>query len=117
MKRTLLYILCSLIPLLAVQAQTRLFVRGSAVPGGLQELTRFSTSTGSQYAFKFHGKLLPGDLYITTTNTPKSTSRYYAPKLVDTNIVTLVTAAAVEPLPKMTKQALAHCIWDRALTL
>ena len=88
MKRTLLYILCSLIPLLAVQAQTRLFVRGSAVPGGLQELTRFSTSTGSQYAFKFHGNLLPGDLYITTTNTPKSTSRYYAPKLVDTNIVT-----------------------------
>ena len=69
-------------------AQSRLWVRGSAVPGGIQELTKFSTNTSGQYTFKFHGKLLPGDLYITTTNTPKSTSRYYAPKLVDTNIVT-----------------------------
>lgn len=69
-------------------AQSRLYVRGSAVPGGIQELTRFSTSTSGRYTFKFHGKLLPGDLYITTTETPKGTTRYYAPKLVDTNIVT-----------------------------
>ena len=69
-------------------AQTRLYVRGSAVPGGVQELTRFSTNVSGRYTFKFHGKLLPGDLYVTTTNTPKSSSRYYAPKLVDTNIVT-----------------------------
>ena len=69
-------------------AQTRLWVRGSAVPGGIQELTKFSTSTTGRYTFKFHGKLLPGDLYITTTNSPKSTSRYYGPKLVDTSIVT-----------------------------
>lgn len=69
-------------------AQTRLWVRGSAVPGGVQELTRFSTSTTGRYTFKFHGTLLPGDLYITTTETPKTTTRYYAPKLVDTNIVT-----------------------------
>ena len=69
-------------------AQTRLYVRGSAVPGGVQELTRFSTNTSGRYTFKFHGKLLPGDLYITTTDTPKSTSRYYAPKLFDTSIVT-----------------------------
>ena len=71
-----------------VFAQTRLYVRGSAVPGGVQELTRFSTSTSGRYTFKFHGKLLPGDLYVTTTETPRSASRYYAPKLVDTNIVT-----------------------------
>ena len=71
-----------------LMAQSRLWVRGSAVPGGVQELTRFSTNTSGRYTFKFHGKLLPGDLYITTTETPKSTSRYYAPKLVDTNIVT-----------------------------
>jgi len=36
---------------------------------------------------------------------------------VDTNIVTLVTAAGAEPLPKMSKEALAHVIWDRVLTL
>jgi len=71
-----------------VYAQSRLYVRGSAVPGGVQELKRFSTNVNNQYTFKFHGKLLPGDLYITTTNSPRSASRYYAPKLVDTSIVT-----------------------------
>ena len=69
-------------------AQTRLWVRGSAVPGGIQELTRFATNTSGRYTFKFHGKLLPGDLYVTTTDSPRSASRYYAPKLVDANIVT-----------------------------
>ena len=72
----------------AAFAQSRLWVRGSAVPGGVQELTRFSTSTSGRYTFKFHGKLLPGDLYITTTDIPRASSYYYAPKLVDTNIVT-----------------------------
>ena len=71
-----------------VYAQSRLYIRGSAVPGGVQELTRFSTNVSNQFTFKFHGTLLPGDLYITTTNTPRAASRYYAPKLVDTNIVT-----------------------------
>ena len=71
-----------------VFAQTRLYIRGSAVPGGVQQLTRFSTKVSGQYTFKFHGKLLPGDLYITTTDSPRAASRYYAPKLVDTNIVT-----------------------------
>lgn len=69
-------------------AQSRLYVRGSAVPGGIQELKRFPTSASNRYAFKFHGKLLPGDLYVTTTDYPRDASRYYAPKLVDTNIVT-----------------------------
>lgn len=85
---TLLYILVGLLSAVTSHAQTRLYVRGSAVPGGLQELTRFSTSTTGRYTFKFHGKLLPGDLYITTTNIPRASSYYYAPKLVDTNIVT-----------------------------
>ena len=85
---SLIFLFLAPCSLLFMQAQSRLWVRGSAVPGGIQELTRFSTSTGNQYTFKFHGRLLPGDLYITTTNTPRTTSRYYAPKLVDTNIVT-----------------------------
>ena len=88
----LFLVLSILLPLKGVGgsafAQTRLYVRGSAVPGGVQELTRFSTSTSGRYTFKFHGTLLPGDLYITTTDYPRTASRYYAPKLVDTNIVT-----------------------------
>lgn len=71
-----------------VFAQTRLWVRGSAVPGGIQELKRFSTNVSGRYTFKFHGTLLPGDLYVTTTEIPRASSRYYAPKLVDTSIVT-----------------------------
>ena len=68
-------------------SQSRIYIRGSAVPGGIQQLTRFSTSTSGQYTFKFHGKLLPGNLYITTTSSANP-SYYYAPKLVDTPIVT-----------------------------
>jgi len=90
MKRILLFLILhsSLFTLHLAFAQSRLYVRGSAVPGGVQELTRFSTSTTGRYTFKFHGKLLPGDLYVTTTDAPRAASRYYAPKLVDTNIVT-----------------------------
>lgn len=77
-----------LVPCSMVFAQTRLFIRGSAVPGGVQELKRFSTNVSGRYTFKFHGTLLPGDLYVTTTDTPRASSRYYAPKLVDTDIVT-----------------------------
>lgn len=84
---SILVLLFAPLALTIVSAQSRLYVRGSAVPGGVQQLTRFSTSVSGRYSFKFHGKLLPGDLYITTTDTPKSTSRYYAPTLVDSNIV------------------------------
>ena len=68
-------------------AQSRLYIRGSAVPGGIQQLTKFSTNVSGRYTFKFHGKLLPGNLYITTTNSANP-AYYYAPKLVDTDIVT-----------------------------
>lgn len=84
----LVFYLFTFLPSHPLMAQTRLYIRGSAVPGGVQQLTRFSTNVTGKYTFKFHGKLLPGDLYITTTDTPRSSSRYYAPKLVDTNIVT-----------------------------
>ena len=89
MKRILLFFIFhfSFFTFHLVFAQSRLYVRGSAVPGGIQQLTRFSTSTSGRYTFKFHGKLLPGNLYITTTNSANP-STYYAPKLVDTNIVT-----------------------------
>ncbi|MBP5394143.1 MAG: SusF/SusE family outer membrane protein [Bacteroidaceae bacterium] len=87
MKHILLYFFCSLISVFALQAQTRLYVRGSAVPGGIQQLTKFPTNVSGRNTFKFHGKLLPGNLYITTSNSANP-STYYAPKLVDTDIVT-----------------------------
>ncbi|MBQ7527319.1 MAG: hypothetical protein IJT11_06300, partial [Bacteroidaceae bacterium] len=68
-------------------AQSRLYIRGSAVPGGIQQLTKFPTNVSGRNTFKYHGKLLPGNLYITTTGSA-TPSTYYAPKLVDTNIVT-----------------------------
>ena len=68
-------------------AQSRLYIRGSAVPGGIQQLTKFPTNVSGRNTFKYHGKLLPGNLYITTTSSA-TPSTYYAPKLVDTNIVT-----------------------------
>jgi len=94
MKRTLLYIYICLLSISHASAQTtpsRIYVRGSAVPGGIQQLTKFSTSTSGKYTFKYHGKLLPGNLYITATASA-TPSYYYAPTLVDTPIVTEQTA-------------------------
>ena len=36
---------------------------------------------------------------------------------VDTNIVTLITKAGLEPLPKLSKREVADRIWDKALSL
>ncbi|MCF0196261.1 MAG: T9SS type A sorting domain-containing protein [Bacteroidaceae bacterium] len=68
-------------------AQTRLWITGSAVPGGTQPLEKFPISGSSGNCFKFHGTLLPGDLYIVTTEEASAARYYYAPKLVDSNIV------------------------------
>ena len=68
-------------------SQTRLWISGSAVPGGTQELTRFSTGTTGKYAFKFHGTLQPGKLYVQTREERTASTFYYAPKQVDSNIV------------------------------
>ncbi len=68
-------------------SQARLWISGTAVPGGTQQLTRFETSTTGQYTFKFHGTLLPGTLYVQTRNEHTSSTIYYAPRQVDANIV------------------------------
>lgn len=86
MKKTILYILLCMACSLGATAQTRLYVRGSAVPGGSQELTRFPKYP-SGYSFKFHGTLLPGSLFITTAPEHSASSYYYKPKCYDTNIV------------------------------
>ncbi|MBO7069431.1 MAG: DUF5110 domain-containing protein [Bacteroidaceae bacterium] len=62
---------------------SRLYVRGSAIPGGVQELKSFN----SRSCFKYHGKLLPGTFVITTSEQPRSSSRYYKPAQYDSNVV------------------------------
>lgn len=62
---------------------SRLFVRGSAIPGGVQELKGFNSKT----SFKYHGKLLPGTFVITTSEQPRSGARYYKPAQFDSNVV------------------------------
>ena len=84
--RTYLFLLLSMMVTTGF-AQTRLWITGSAVPGGTQELTKFPVSGSTSSCFKFHGRLLPGDLYIITTEEEKASTYYYAPKLVDSNIV------------------------------
>ena len=63
--------------------QTNVYITGSAVPGGeVIPLEKWEDGT-----FKFHGPLLPGDLYIINTNEIKATTRYYAPRLDNSCIV------------------------------
>ena len=83
----LLSCLFSLVAQVSVVAQTSLWISGSAVPGGTQPLTRFSTGTAGKYAFKYHGTLLPGTLCVQNTEQRRPSTRYYAPKQVDSNIV------------------------------
>ncbi|MGN0233947.1 MAG: T9SS type A sorting domain-containing protein [Bacteroidaceae bacterium] len=68
-------------------SQSRLWISGSAVPGGTQPLTRFDTDVTGKYSFKYHGKLLPGKLYVQTTDTRRDGTYYYGPRQVDANIV------------------------------
>ncbi len=69
-----------------VKAQSKLWISGTAVPGGTQQLERFTTNTAG-YNFKFHGTLLPGTFYVQTTEELKSSTRLYAPTQEDANVV------------------------------
>ena len=59
---------------------TRLYVRGSAIPGGVQELKSFN----SKASFKYHGKLLPGTFVISPS---KTGTRCYKPAQYNSNVV------------------------------
>ena len=62
---------------------SRLYARGTAIPGGIQELTAFN----SKGCFKYHGKLLPGTFVLTTTEQHRAGARYYKPAQFETNVV------------------------------
>ena len=87
-KAALLALLAILLMPATMLSQTQLWISGSAVPGGTQPLTRFITNTSGKYTFKYHGKLLPGKLYVQTTESRNEISTsYFAPRQVDANIV------------------------------
>lgn len=64
-----------------VSGVSRLYVRGSAIPGGVQELTSFN----SRNCFKYHGKLLPGTFVISPSKT--GGTRFYKPAQFNANVV------------------------------
>lgn len=64
-----------------VSGVTRLYARGSAIPGGIKELTSFN----SRNCFKYHGKLLPGTFVITPSKT--GGTRFYKPTQFNSNVV------------------------------
>lgn len=86
--RRIHHILCLVGTLLTLHAipaigQTRLYAIGTAVPGGVQELTVFPNNQ-----FKFAGALKEGTLMIATSdNTSSSTTQYLKPSYEDAYIV------------------------------
>lgn len=64
------------------QTVSRLWISGSAVPGGVQELTKFPNGL-----FKFAGTLNEGTLQVHTTEEIGTTTQFYAPQYEDSYIV------------------------------
>ena len=65
-----------------VTAQDDLWITGSAVPGGTQQLVKCPSGI-----FKYAGTLNEGELKITTTETPQQTTRYFNPRYVQSYII------------------------------
>lgn len=82
MKKTISLLLLLIASMTQAQTITQLFAVGSAVPGGIQELTPFP---GNQW--KFAGALQEGNLLIRTTEEHKSTSYYVKPRYEDSYLI------------------------------
>ncbi len=66
-----------------VHAQANLWITGSGVPGGTQQLVKVP----GQQIFKFAGSLLPGEVRIMDTETPVDNTKYLVPRYPDAYIV------------------------------
>ena len=84
MKHALTLLALLLITSTATIAQTiqNLWITGTAVPGGIQQLVRFPSGQ-----FKFAGELLPGELKVMTTPEPVAETQYLAPRYYQSYIV------------------------------
>lgn len=67
---------------LSAQTITDLWITGSAVPGGVQMLTKFPDGL-----YKFAGTLQTGELKVMNTETPGSNTYYLTPQRVDSYVV------------------------------
>lgn len=65
-----------------LNAQSALWITGSAVPGGVQKLTAFPDGK-----FKYAGSLMKGELKVMTTETEGSNTYYMTPQRVDSYVV------------------------------
>jgi len=63
-------------------AQNGMWVTGSAVPGGTQQLEPYPDGT-----YRFHGTLTAGTLCIINSATETSTTRYTAPRYADVSLI------------------------------
>ena len=63
-------------------AQDNLWITGSAVPGGTQQLVKCPSGI-----FKYAGTLNEGELKIMTSETPEATTKYYNPRYVQSYII------------------------------
>lgn len=73
-----LFSVCSL----SAQTITDLWITGSAVPGGVQKLTKFPNGL-----YKFAGTLQKGELKVMNTESPTSNTYYMTPTRVDSYVV------------------------------
>lgn len=81
MKRLTVLFFCFLVGCGFAAAQDALWISGSAVPGGTQQLTKATVED-----FKFAGQLNAGELRIMTTKKAGAKTVYMAPVAVDANV-------------------------------
>ncbi|MEJ8768332.1 T9SS type A sorting domain-containing protein [Prevotella sp. HCN-7019] len=83
-KKHIISIFAAIISHAAIYAQAydQLWITGSAVPGGLQQLEKFPDNQ-----FRFAGKLVDGEVKIINTEGVNDNTIYLTPRYVDSNIV------------------------------
>ena len=74
--------MAALLGTLQINAQTDLWITGTAVPGGTQKLETFPDGQ-----FKFAGTLLAGELKVITTETIESSTNFLAPRYAESYVV------------------------------
>lgn len=80
--KKIIMLLAALVGTMNIQAQTALWITGSAVPGGTQKLEAFPDGQ-----FKFAGSLDAGELKVITTNGEQESTQYLAPRSFESYVV------------------------------
>ena len=103
----LLSVVCCLLSSVLAQDYSRFWAVGTAVPGGIQELTPFPNKQ-----FKYTGRLIEGGtLAFRNMEIPKATTRYLKPTYEDAYAVTNTT-----PFTMATARDSLASLWTVPLT-